>query len=116
MFAKGQHVMFSKLPGVYTIESSKDVSVQVRVRSVKQRACHRRVYTIKELIDRRGVLYDAFETELEPVNVVRNRSGKPSFPRDSPDVPRCNAIAPDSSPDAGPFLAFVSAMRDDTWF
>jgi hypothetical protein len=114
MFAKGQHVMFSKLPGVYTIESSRDVSVQVRVRNVKQRASHKRVYTIKELIDRRGVLYDAFETELEPVNVVRNRSGKPSFPSES-DIPRCNAIAPEDS-DAGPFLAFVSAMRNDSWF
>lgn len=99
------------------IMSSKDVSVQVKVRTTKQRAGKKRVYTIKELIDKRGILYDAFETELEPVNVVRNRSGKPSFPTYRPEIHRCDAIAPESSSDdAAPFLAFVSRMQDSTWF
>lgn len=115
MFVKGQHVMFSKFPGVYIIMASKDVSVQVKSRNIKHRASKKRVYTIKELIDKRGILYDAFETELEPVNVMRNRSGKPIL-----GLQRCNAIVPEaaepSEPDAGPFLAFVSSMHDATWF
>jgi len=117
MFIKGQHVMFSKLPGVYIILSSKDVSVQIKVRNVKQRASKRRVYTIQELLDKRGIKYEAFDTELEPVNVVRNRSGKSHIVPTA--LPRCNAIVPEvesTQEEAGAFLAFVSTMRNETWF
>ena len=123
-FRKNQTVSFKQAPGVYYIQGWEDgIEVTTKIKNRGSSMRKERVYFIKDVMERKDVVYQAFGTELAPLDHSRTRSGyvplpskkhvktiKPRVSAPEPiPVPPAPCRVPDT--DLGIFMNFLSSLH-----
>ena len=80
-FRKNQSVSFKQAAGVYYITGWEDgIDVTTRLKSHVGSVRKERVYFIKDVMEKKDVVYQAFSSELTPLHHTRTRSGYVALP------------------------------------